>query len=79
MAASRGHLPGLFLDRQIEHRQITRAPRDCSLVRIDQTCFGRSGGVGGFSLVLQSFVSFGENDQHGLSANVLARPAASGY
>jgi hypothetical protein len=70
----RGHLPGLFVDRQI-----TRAPRDCSLVRIDQTCFGRSGGVGGFCLVLQSFVSFGENDQHGLSANVLARPAASGY
>jgi hypothetical protein len=42
---SRGHLPGLFVDRQTEHRQITRAPRDCGLVRIDQTCFGRSDGL----------------------------------
>jgi hypothetical protein len=49
---SRGHFPGLFVDRQIEHRQITRAPRDCSLVRIDQTCFGRSGGLAPTSLPL---------------------------
>jgi hypothetical protein len=90
---SRGHLPGLFVDRQIEHRQITRSPRDCSLVRIDQMCFGRSGGLAPTSLPLCQRTRFdaaggpslavirslGEDDQHGLSANVFARRAASGY
>jgi hypothetical protein len=52
VAAFTRPLAGLFLDRQIDHREITRALRDCSLVRIDQTCFGRSGGLAPTSLPL---------------------------
>src|SRR5258708_31318663 len=66
-----------------------------SLVRIDQTCFGRSGGLAPTSLPLfqgrldaiTAWVSLScmvillvsENDQHGLSASVPDRQSASGY
>src|SRR5258708_12578329 len=66
-----------------------------SLVRIDQTCFGRSGGLAPTSLPLfqgrldaiTAWVSLfcmvillvSENDQPGLSASVPDRQSASGY
>ena len=42
----------LAVDRQIEHRQVARTSLIWSLVRIDHTCFGRSGGLAPISLPL---------------------------
>jgi hypothetical protein len=42
----------LAIDGQIEHCQVAQRPSTWSLVRIDQTCFGRSGGFAPISLPL---------------------------
>jgi hypothetical protein len=84
----------LAVDRKIEHRRSRLRSAIWSLVRIDQTCLGRSGGLAPISLPLFQAARFGaalvslscmvillacENDQHGLNASAPGRQSASGF
>jgi hypothetical protein len=51
--------PQLAVDGKVEHGQVTDMSSTCSLARIDQMCFGRSGGLAPISLPLFQGICFG--------------------
>ena len=51
--------PQLAVDGEVEHGQVPDMSSTCRLVRIDQTCLGRSGGLAPISLPLSHGIRFG--------------------
>jgi hypothetical protein len=52
----------LAIDGQVEHAKSRVRPSICSLVLIDQTCFGRSGGFAPVSFPLFQGVRLGADE-----------------